>query len=637
MNKKISRRDFLDGATKGIGATAIALSPLMKLSFALVPEGTKPDLNIPFNYYPPAATGLRGNAPGTYKDAHRLMRREEPFDIPTKEQISELYDLVIVGAGISGLAAAKFYREKYPNNTILILDNSEDFGGHCARNEFTTSKGMMMTYAGSESLQSPRLIYSEVATKFMKDLTVDLDKLEGSFNVNFYPDLGLSKAVYFDKKNWGVNKIVTGNPDTEVADDIPKDKLNGRPYPDFIADFPMKDDDKKALIALYEVPTDYLKELSIEEKVQYLEKTSYLDFLRKNVKLSDKAIQYFNQQTTEFQGVGIDATSAMDARLCALPGLDGMNLPPMDEEAQAELNDLYVYHFPDGNASIARLTVRQLIPDVAQGSDMNDIVLAKFDYQKLDQEKSLTRIRLKSTVVFAENMDDHADVVYTHGDQSYRVRAKNVILANYNNMIPYIVPSMPQTQREALAQNIRVPFVYAKVILKDWQLFKKLGIHKIYSPTAPFSLVKLDYPVSMGGYEHSKKPEDPICLHMVHVPVPADGTSAREQSRAGRKNIVRLEFADFEAMVREQLEEMFNEYGFNYKEMVEGLTINRWGHGYSYFENSLFDDEKESEKTIKSARQPFGRIYIANSDSEWSPYMHSAIDAAHRAVSEIKG
>lgn len=635
MTKKISRRDFLDGVAKGAGVAAITLSPLMHLSFSKVPEAEKPDLNIPFNYYPPAKTGLRGNVPGTFTDAHRLMRGEEPFDVPTQNQISENYDLVIVGAGISGLAAAHFYREKHPNDTILLLDNSADFGGHCVRNEFETDKGMMMSYAGSESLQSPRLVYSPVATQFLKDLTIDLDQLENSFNVNLYPDLGLSKGVYFDKNHWGVNKIVSGNPEHEVADDIPINKLNGRSYQEFFADFPMEESDKAALIALYAEPKDYLKGMSIEQKTEYLKTNSYLTFLKDKVKLSDTAIKYLKQQTTEFQGVGIDAVSGLAARYNACPGLEGMELPPLSGDALAELNDLYVYHFPDGNASVARLAVRKLIPDIASGNDMHDIVLSQFDYQKLDQADSKTRIRLQATAILAENVGKQADVVYAHKDKLYRVRANNVIMANYNGMIPYMVPSMPEAQRQALSKNVRVPFVYAKVMIKNWEVFKKLGVHKIYSPTASFSLVKLDYPVSMGGYKHSAAPQDPMCLHMVHVPVPGDGRSPRDQSREGRKKIVRQKFEDFESMIREQLDGMFGEHGFNHEEMITAITVNRWGHGYSYFESDLFDDSNEVKEIMKTARQPFGNIFIANSDSEWSAYLHAAVDAAHRAVSEI--
>ena len=110
------------------------------------------------------------------------------------------------------------------------------------------------------------------------------------------------------------------------------------------------------------------------------------------------------------------------------------------------------------------------------------------------------------------------DVTYIKEGKLYRVRAKQSIMAGYNMMIPYMVPEMPEPQKEALRQNAKAPLVYTKVVIKNWQAFVKLGVHEVYSPAAPYSRVKLDYPVNLGGYEHPKSPDQPMCLHMVYVP-----------------------------------------------------------------------------------------------------------------------
>lgn len=88
-------------------------------------------------------------------------------------------------------------------------------------------------------------------------------------------------------------------------------------------------------------------------------------------------------------------------------------------------------------------------------------------------------------------------------------------------------------------------------------------------------------------------------------------------------------------MIRNQLQGMFGEVGFDHQHDIMAITINRWSHGYSYFLSGMFDDEEQSQKTIQLARQPVGRITIANSDSDWSPYANSAIDQAWRAVNEL--
>lgn len=622
----ITRRDFLNGVAISIAA---GLTPMQILRAS--PQTANKTL-----YYPPAITGLRGNHPGSFEYAHQLGRDGKAFDFGSAP-IEEEFDLVVVGAGISGLAAACFWQQmKGRQQRILLLDNHDDFGGHAKRNEFSSENGMILGYGGSESLQSPRSNFSPVALGLLQKLGVSIDNLEKAFDKTFYPDLNLSRGVYFDRKNFGIDKVVSGDPGRVVADDIPRDRLNGRSYEAFIGDFPLPESDRQALIALHTVNKDYLPGMSQEEKVDWLDKHSYSQFLREKVGLSEMAIRYFQQATNDFQAVGIDATSCSDARICDLPGLNGMNLPPLDEESQADLDDPYVFHFPDGNASLARLMVRHLIPAVAPGNDMNDIVMAQFDYSQLDRPESPVKLRLSSTGLHVANVGDKVEVSYINGVNVSKVRAGQVVMAGYNMMIPYLVPEMPQAQQEALKQNVKSPLVYSKVVIRNWQPFIKLGVHEVYSPTAPYSRVKLDYPVSMGGYQHPRDPNQPIGLHMVYVPTLAgSGLSPREQSRKGRALLLGTPFEVHEQMIREQLQGMLGAAGFDHQRDIQAITVNRWSHGYSYFLNGMFDDEDEAKKIIETARQPIGKIAIANSDSDWSPYANSAIDQAWRAVNEL--
>ncbi|OMQ21728.1 NAD(P)/FAD-dependent oxidoreductase [Serratia oryzae] len=622
----ITRRDFLNGVAISIAA---GLTPMQILRAS--PQTANKTL-----YYPPAITGLRGNHPGSFEYAHQLGRDGKAFDFGSAP-VEEEFDLVVVGAGISGLAAACFWQQmKGRQQRILLLDNHDDFGGHAKRNEFSSENGMILGYGGSESLQSPRSNFSPVALGLLQKLGVSIDNLEKAFDKTFYPDLNLSRGVYFDRKNFGVDKVVSGDPGRVVADDIPRDRLNGRSYEAFIGDFPLPESDRQALIALHTVNKDYLPGMSQEEKVDWLDKHSYSQFLREKVGLSEMAIRYFQQATNDFQAVGIDATSCSDARICDLPGLNGMNLPPLDEESQADLDDPYVFHFPDGNASLARLMVRHLIPAVAPGNDMNDIVMAQFDYSQLDRPESPVKLRLSSTGLHVANVGDKVEVSYINGVNVSKVRAGQVVMAGYNMMIPYLVPEMPQAQQEALKQNVKSPLVYSNVVIRNWQPFIKLGVHEVYSPTAPYSRVKLDYPVSMGGYQHPRDPNQPIGLHMVYVPTLAgSGLSPREQSRKGRALLLGTPFEVHEQMIREQLQGMLGAAGFDHQRDIQAITVNRWSHGYSYFLNGMFDDEDEAKKIIETARQPIGKIVIANSDSDWSPYANSAIDQAWRAVNEL--
>ncbi|RMP02894.1 hypothetical protein ALQ29_05558 [Pseudomonas marginalis pv. marginalis] len=617
----ITRRDFLNGVAVTIAA---GMTPLQILHAA--PDG---------RYYPPALTGLRGSHVGSFEVAHQMGWEKKVFDTD-KLPITEDYDLVVVGGGLSGLSAAWFYREKHPKAKILILENHDDFGGHAKRNEFQAGGRMLIGYGGSEAFQSPNHLYSKEVNGLLKKLGVNIKRFETAFDRQFYPSLGLSRGVFFDQENFGEDKLVTGDPTPMVADDIAPDQLNARAISDFINDFPLPPADRQALIALHTAPKDYLPGKSAEEKADYLAATSYRDFLLKNVGLSEGAVKYFQSRTNDFMALSIDAVASSDAYSVGFPGFAGMNLAPISEEAAAEMEEPYIYHFPDGNASVARLLVRSLIPGVAPGHTMDDIVLAAFDYAKLDQPKAAVRLRLNSTAVSVRNVGDGVHIGYSRGGQLAQIRGKRCILACYNMMIPYLLKDLPAPQAHALSQNVKYPLVYTKVVIRNWQSFQTLGVHEIYAATQPYSRIKLDYPVSMGGYDHPRDPTQPIGLHMVYVPTsPNSGMSSRDQARAGRGKLYGQTFEQLEAQLRDQLQRMLGPGGFNHETDILAITVNRWSHGYASFSNSLFDDADESEAWMNLARKPVGHVSIANSDAAWSAYAHAAIDEAYRAVGEV--
>ncbi|WLH91582.1 NAD(P)/FAD-dependent oxidoreductase [Pseudomonas sp. FP453] len=617
----ITRRDFLNGVAITVAA---GMTPLQILQAA--PDG---------RYYPPALTGLRGSHVGSFEVAHQMGWEKKVFDTE-KLPINETYDLVVVGGGLSGLSAAWFYREKHPKAKILILENHDDFGGHAKRNEFQAGGRMIIGYGGSEAFQSPNHLYSNEVNGLLKKLGVNIKRFETAFDRQFYPGLGLSRGVFFDKENFGEDKLVTGDPTPMVADDIAPDQLNARSISDFIHDFPLPEADRLALIDLHTAPKDYLPGKTAEEKADYLAATSYRDFLLKSVGLSQGAVKYFQSRTNDFMALSIDAVAAADAYSVGFPGFAGMNLAPISEEAAAEMEEPYIYHFPDGNASVARLLVRSLIPGVAPGHTMDDIVLAPFDYARLDQPTSAVRLRLNSTAVSVRNVGDSVHIGYSRGGQLAQVRGKRCILACYNMMIPYLLKDLPATQAHALSQNVKYPLVYTKVVIRNWQSFQKLGVHEIYAATQPYSRIKLDYPVSMGGYDHPRDPTQPIGLHMVYVPTsPNSGMNARDQARAGRGRLYGQTFEQLEAQLRDQLQRMLGPGGFKHETDILAITVNRWSHGYASFSNSLFDDADESEAWMNLARKPVGHVSIANSDAAWSAYAHAAIDEAYRAVGEV--
>ena len=637
MNRKITRRDFINGVAVTAGA---ALMPW----HLLATEGA--DAQNASNYYPPALTGLRGSHPGAFESAHSL--RDGTFwDSAGKpEDTGETYDLIIVGGGISGLAAAHFYRRVAGEKArILILDNHDDFGGHAKRNEFRVGNAFRLGFGGTFSIESPAP-YSAVAKGLVEELGIDVASYPKYVQKNLYRSQDLRPKVFFDKETFGSDKLVI-NPSPRGGNES-DDAVQGPPalLKQFLAEAPIADQAKRDLQGLYQEEKDYFPGLSSEEKKAKLARMSYASYLKDVAGVHDDIVKMYQALPHPLFGVGIDAVSAQDAWGLDLSGFDGLHLDPApgkgmnrdaipNEEAQK-----YFFHFPDGNASIARLLVRKLVPEAIPGNSSTDIVLAKANYAKLDQSSSPVRIRLNSTAVRVKHVGDAAsakevEVAYVRGGKVYTAKAKNSILACWHVVIPYICEELPDKQKQALSSAQKVPLLYTNVALRNWTSFQKAGANSIYAPGSYHTYMNLDLPVSMGGYECAHKPEEPVILHMMKTPC-RPGRPAREQHGLGRMELYNTTFETMERKIREQLVRTLGA-SFDPARDIAAITVNRWPHGYAYEYNSLWDPFwlEGGETPCEVARKPHGRIAIANADAGAYAYTDCAIDQAYRAVGEI--
>ncbi len=391
---------------------------------------------------------------------------------------------------------------------------------------------------------------------------------------------------------------------------------------------------QKQLLALYTEHRDVLPGMSVRDKTALLEHISYRDFIKKYWGLDELAANTLQGRSNDFFGIGIDELPAMDTMQAGFPGFQGLGLK-LTAESRGVMEEPYIYHFPDGNASLARLLVRRLIPGAAPGKTMSDIVTAKFDYARLDREQSATRLRLSSTVVAIKSTSRHVEVGYVRAGRVHKVQASCAVFAGYATMLPYICTDLEPAQREALAAGVRSPLVYVNVAVRNWQPWVKLGVHEISNPMGFYSQLKLDYPVSLGTYRCPLTPSEPILLHLVHAPtVPGSRLDMRGAYRAARAQLYAMNFADFEARLRDELTRMLGPGGFDAGRDIAAITVNRWGHGYAYGFNSLFDREQVPPLN-ELARRRVGRLAIAGSDAAWNAYAHAAIDEARRAVSEL--
>jgi spermidine dehydrogenase len=631
MNRSITRRDFLNG-------TAIAIGTTMAVPAAADAESwfqRSPAPAPSSEYYPPALTGMRGSQPGSMDAAH-AMRDGKTWD--GAEDTRETYDLIVVGGGLSGLAAAYYFRKKAtPNVKILVLDNHDDFGGHARRVEFNVNGRLLIAKGGTSYIERPATFTAE-GRELLKEIGVDFYDSRYKWDPDFYRSLGYQPATYFDKETFGEDRMVVG--------------LTNPPTDEFLAKTPLSEQVRKDLIRLWTDKRDYLAGLSTDDKIQKLRKTSYRDYLVDVVKVHPDLLNYYHPMGQPAALI-TETTSAWWSFNWGYPGFEGLGLEKA-EDSQDNLDknrpdqkEPTQFHFPEGNGGVARLLVKSLIPEALPAKSMSNAEMMRVRYARLDDAGSPVRIRLNSTVVRARN--NHADpakasevdVTYIRDGKAFRVTGKACVLACYNTAIPYLVPELPAKQKEALHHAVRAVMMTTNVALRNWKAFEKLHVSNISCPGKSYpgySSVGLFANINMGDYKAPRTPDEPIvvtCGGGIDFKY-RSGMTARDMFRATRAALYETTFETFERRIRTHFARVLADGGFDPAVDIKGITISRWGHGYAMGQNLLFDpDWTEDEYPWVVGRKRFGRITIANSDAEGVCLTQAAFDQAHRAVDEL--
>jgi spermidine dehydrogenase len=637
MGRAITRRDFLNGVSVTIGSTFIEPGEVSRgMQASRGSQGAPPSDGS----YPPALTGMRGNHPGSMDAAHAL-RDGRTWE--AGEDTGETYDLIVVGAGMSGLAAAHFFRKKTnPNARILILDNHDDFGGHARRNEFTVNGRLLIAKGGTQFLE--RLwTFTPEARELLQDIGIEYDDPSYKVDANVYSSLGLQASTFFDKETFGLDRLVPG---FSVAGG------GAGLAPARLAQVPISEQGRKDFARLWTEERDYLTGLSREEKIAKLKKTDYRTYLLETVNVDPDVLKVFHPNAQSM--VPTHMASAWWAFNWGHPGFAGLGLEKApDARENIDRNrptsaGPAQFHFPEGNAGVARLLVRSLIPGALSATSMARAVMVPVKYARLDEPNSSVRLRLSSTVVRVRNntpdpaVATEVEVSYVRQGKSYKVRGKGCVLACYNAVIPYMVPELPATQKEALSKAVRGVLVMTSVALRNWTAFQKLGVSTVTSPGPSYEpgyySMNLTTPVNMGDYKAPRRPEEPIVLTLWggYRDGARPGMTMRDYFRATRATVYATTFETFERRLRTHLERTLSEGGFDPARDIEGITINRWGHAMAMGQNLLTDPEwAPHEYPWVVGRRRFGRIAIANSDADGVPLTQAAFDQGYRAVYEL--
>lgn len=652
-SRTITRRDFLDGVAMAVGGAAVGGMSTTAPALAAPPanpgagSAARPavdrtaGIELPgAGEAPPRQQGLRGFEPAAMEAGHAL---RDGKGIGPVEETGETYDLVVVGAGMSGLAATYFYREQRPGAKVLVLDACDDFGGHARRVEFEVDGRQLLVCGGAQELWNVNT-FSPDALRLIEAIGIDRARYarHRQADKDALDERGLRAATFFNAESYGVDRLVVA--------DKPLGRMTLDELRAYHAKTPLPAHVRVGLERLYLDRSDPMAALTVDEKVRRLRAMSYTDYLRKVLQAHPDVVAYLAAgwgNDMDNSSAGFDTMSAWSASRNYPLAFAGLGLPKSARRSNLTADVGEMVQFPDGNAGVARLLIRHFIPDALPGRSAEDSIRAELRYDRLDRPKQDVRIRLRSAVLRARHNGDAAtasevEVIYRREGVARRVRAGAVVMACFNAIVPYLVPELPEPQKSALKQAVRKAQAKTFVALRNWRALDKLGVYSINSRGMFFSgMSPWIMPEWGGAYTNARSPHEPVVLMMNlsrHVLAHQDSAlPPRERWKAARATLQAIPFETFEREVRSQLQRMLGPGGFDPARDIAGITVCRWGHGYAGGSNELYDPDwsQRPDAPWVVGRRRFGRIAIANSDAAATSLTNAAFAQGHRAVMEI--
>jgi spermidine dehydrogenase len=687
--RKITRRQFLDGVVISAAGLAVAsaypwLTGSQAAAFAANQTGSSSLL------YPPTETGIKGHRDPVVSRFMQIDGLPNPDDVHSVAagpgiarnslNTREHYDCVIVGGGASGLAAAKFYRDRFgPNSKILIIDPLRDFGGHANRNEFQIpdeafgGQNVMLLRGGTVNLDSigtwgrtsggfHDVPTNHAALELLDYLKVDPNNFPSTAGAGFPAALGMNARLLFPAEEWGTDTVTRTRfePNTDAG------------WHAYLARLPYTPAAKDAIFRIQrDRTTDWIAEkhgpgMSPMERVRLLTTITYKQWLMEYIGAPEEALHEYQRGSHSLLGAGAQATAAADNWMLGRPGFSpALNLPDPEDLAEAgfpgigrtpQMDNLANAGpnraWPDGNASLMRLLVSRLIPNAfPDGAPTQEtVVTAQCDYAQLDVPANTVRIRLNSLVYQvkpAERRNELAKIEYESLDDgaAYAVHAKHVVMACWNRVTAHIVKGLPTRQVRDLCYARKVPLIYGRAGLRNWQAFADAQISSV-APRAKDSLFWDSTTLGVGQRFGSafgptpNTPDRPAVLNFNVVPTGHDTTPQLAAYEVGRQKLLEMSFEDLENALFDIIDRTVNRHGgdFDPERNVHSLQLNRWNYGYAHELTSVWDPAQYTrfaDQPQTRGRAPFRNVAIANSDSQAFAYAHSAVQEGYRAVHDL--
>jgi spermidine dehydrogenase len=620
MDRRISRRDFLNSSLLASGSLLMGpLTPAQLLAAETQDDWT--GYSGVGDYQ-----GSNGNTRAVL-DAGHLLRDHRFDDLPENViDTGEVYDCVVVGGGISGLAAALFFlRQAGGNRTCLVLDNHAIFGGEAKRNEFVVDGHRLMAHQGSAVffVQYPHSFIS----RFYESIGLKTPRLEYQKWNAESPEIPVGHTPYdlvgSEPANYGFffGARFGKKPGEWLFDPWGK-KLEGAPIPETA---------RRELLKWRQGPAEEEQRPRFhgDEISRYLDGITLEDHIIRRFGISRETVRtYLSPIEGGGSGLGPDVLSAYADYAADM-------LHPLNDGGD---NDQM---FPGGNTGFARLMVKTLIPgSIAGDHSVAAVCRNSVNFDVLDGQGSNARIRLNSTAVWVEHDGEPSkaqlvNVVYVRDGKVHRVKARTVVMAGGGWTTQHVVRDLPSTHLKAYAQFHRSPCMMVNVALHNWRFLYKMGMAGFrwfegignYTEVRRTALVGTDL-ATLG-------PDTPVVLTLKHL-YAYPGLPIAEQGHKGREQMLATSFRDYERQIRQQFTDMFARYGFDAGRDIAGIILNRWGHAYLNPQPGFFfgkDGEPAPPEVLRAA--PFGRIAFANTDLAGIMDHRSSILEAQRAVDQL--